>query len=190
MKVAQACLTLCDPMDCGLLQARILEWVAFPFSRGSSNPGIESRSSPLQADSLPAEPPGKPNVHRNFFFFSKEKNMVNLTFTKIELQVPYATATSCFRVVCFITNGLCSHWYVFFNSNSLHPRVTLRALILILDINSDCCHVRGGSWSTSIWSFINYTNLQGHLLFFFIIQWLQKQACWKWDQEAVFGHEN
>ena len=39
MKVAQLCLTLCDPMDYtvqGILQARILEWVAFPFSRGSS----------------------------------------------------------------------------------------------------------------------------------------------------------
>ena len=38
-KVAQSCLTLCDPMDYsvhGILQARILEWVAFPFSRGSS----------------------------------------------------------------------------------------------------------------------------------------------------------
>ena len=39
VKVAQLCLTLCDPMDCivhGILQARILEWVAIPFSRGSS----------------------------------------------------------------------------------------------------------------------------------------------------------
>ena len=37
MKVAQLCQTLCDPMDYtvhGILQARILEWVAFPFSRG------------------------------------------------------------------------------------------------------------------------------------------------------------
>ena len=42
----QSCLTLCDPMDCsppgssvqGLLQARILEWVAMPSSRGSSRP--------------------------------------------------------------------------------------------------------------------------------------------------------
>ena len=44
----------------GLLQARILEWVAFPFSRGSSQPGIKPRSPTLQADSLPAEPQGKP----------------------------------------------------------------------------------------------------------------------------------
>ena len=46
VKVAQLCLTLCDPMGCGpssssvpgILQARILEWAAIPFSRGSSCP--------------------------------------------------------------------------------------------------------------------------------------------------------
>ena len=41
VKVTQTCPTLCDPMDYtlrGILQARILEWVAFPFSRGSSQP--------------------------------------------------------------------------------------------------------------------------------------------------------
>ena len=39
--VAQSCLTLCNAMDYtvrAILQARILEWVAFPFSRGSSQP--------------------------------------------------------------------------------------------------------------------------------------------------------
>ena len=47
VKVAQSCLTLFDPMDYavhGILQARTLEWVAFPFSRGSSNLGIEPGS--------------------------------------------------------------------------------------------------------------------------------------------------
>ena len=41
VEVAQSCLTLCDPMDYavrGILRARILEWVASPFSRGSSQP--------------------------------------------------------------------------------------------------------------------------------------------------------
>ena len=41
MKAAQSCPTLCDPVDYtvhGILQARILEWVAFPFSRGSFQP--------------------------------------------------------------------------------------------------------------------------------------------------------
>ena len=53
---------VCDPMDLivhGLLQARILQWVAFPFSRDLPNPGIKPRSPALQADSLPAEQ-GKP----------------------------------------------------------------------------------------------------------------------------------
>ena len=41
LKVAQSCPTLCNPMDYtvhGILQARLLEWVAFPFSTGSSQP--------------------------------------------------------------------------------------------------------------------------------------------------------
>ena len=60
--------TLCDPTDCslpgsfvhGILQARILEWVAISFSRGSSQPATEPQTPALQAISLPSEPPGKP----------------------------------------------------------------------------------------------------------------------------------
>ena len=62
MKVSQSCPSLCDSMDCtplgssvhGILQARILEWVAISFSKR-----IEPRPPALQADSLPSEPPGK-----------------------------------------------------------------------------------------------------------------------------------
>ena len=51
-------------MDCslpgssvpGILQARILEWVAISFSRDLPNPGIEPGSPALQADALPSEP--------------------------------------------------------------------------------------------------------------------------------------
>ena len=63
VEVTQLCLTLCDPMDYtvhGILQARILEWAAISFSKDLPDPGIEPRSPALQADSLPAEPPGKP----------------------------------------------------------------------------------------------------------------------------------
>ena len=53
-------------MDCslpgssfhGILQARILEWVAFPSPKDLPNPGIEPVSPALQADSLPSGPPG------------------------------------------------------------------------------------------------------------------------------------
>ena len=63
VKVAQSCTTLCDPRDYTvheILLSRILEWAAFPFSRASSQPRNQSGSPALQADSLPAEPPGKP----------------------------------------------------------------------------------------------------------------------------------
>ena len=65
VKAARECPTLCDPVEYtvrGILQARILESVAIPFSRGSSKPRIEPRSPALRADSLPPEPPGKPAI--------------------------------------------------------------------------------------------------------------------------------
>ena len=70
-KSLQSCLTLCDSMDYSLpgfsvheiLQARILEWIAIPF-RGSSRLRNRTQVSALQADSLPSEPPGKPqHIH-------------------------------------------------------------------------------------------------------------------------------
>ena len=65
VRVAQLHLTLCDHMDStvhGILQDRILEWVAVPFFRGSSQP----RSLALQVDSLPAEPPGRPKLEEEY----------------------------------------------------------------------------------------------------------------------------
>ena len=49
-----------DYTVCGILQARILEWAAFPSSGHLPNPGVEPRSPTLQEVSLPAEPEGKP----------------------------------------------------------------------------------------------------------------------------------
>jgi len=43
----------------GILQARILEWVAISFSRDLLDPEIEPRSPASQADALTSEPPGK-----------------------------------------------------------------------------------------------------------------------------------
>ena len=59
VKVTQLCPTLCNPVEYTvheILQTRILEWAAIPFSRGSSEP----RSPTLLAGSLPVEPSGKP----------------------------------------------------------------------------------------------------------------------------------
>ena len=83
---AQSCPTLCDPMDRslpgfsnhGISQARILEWVAMPCSRGSSRseerrvschvhlhhhmPGVRARSCPTLRDPMDCSPPGS-SVH-------------------------------------------------------------------------------------------------------------------------------
>ena len=62
VKVTQSCLTLCDPMDYpvhGILQGRILEWVAFPFPRGSSQPMDQTLVSHTAGEFLPDEPGGK-----------------------------------------------------------------------------------------------------------------------------------
>ena len=73
-KSLQFCDPLCDPVDCsprgssvhGTLQARILEWVAMPSSRGSFQPRDQTHVLCLlhwQAGSLPLGPPGKPRCH-------------------------------------------------------------------------------------------------------------------------------
>ena len=70
-------LTFYDPMDCsppgssvyGILQARILEW---DFSHSGIKP-ISPASPALQADSLPTEPPGKPNPYHKVDNFHEKK---------------------------------------------------------------------------------------------------------------------
>ena len=71
-KLLQSCSTLCNPMDCsppvssvhGILQARILEWVAKPSSRGSSQPRDQTHISYVSCIAggfFTTEPPGKPS---------------------------------------------------------------------------------------------------------------------------------
>ena len=62
-------LTLCDPIDYtvhGIIQARTLEWVTFPFFRGSSQPGDWTQVSRITSDSLSAEPPAKPKPPQTY----------------------------------------------------------------------------------------------------------------------------
>ena len=81
VKVAQSSPTLCNLMDYtvhGILQARILEWVAISFSRESSQPRDQIWSSALQADSLLSKPPRKP---RNTFSSVQSLSRVRLSVT-------------------------------------------------------------------------------------------------------------
>ena len=96
--LVQSYSTLCDFMNCyppvspvhGILQASILECVAIPFPRGSSNPGIEARSPALQADSLSSEPPGKSSfgVKEPKFFIKKKIVLLFLFFADFSPPSP------------------------------------------------------------------------------------------------------
>ena len=76
--VAQSYTTLCYPMDYsppgsslhGILQARILEWVAIPFSRGSSQTRDQIQVSCVRGRFFPTEPLGKPAIthHQNSIY--------------------------------------------------------------------------------------------------------------------------
>ena len=69
----------------GILQARIPEWVAVPYSRGSFRPGIKPGSAALQADSLPTEPPEKPMISHTQnapFFIQKIVSYFGILFKR------------------------------------------------------------------------------------------------------------
>ena len=75
-EVAQSCPTLCDPMDCSLpgsslheiLQARVLEWVAISFSRGSSQLRDRTGVSHIPGRHFNLSHQGSPLEKKKFFF--------------------------------------------------------------------------------------------------------------------------
>ena len=102
MLVAQSFLTLCDPMDynpwgssvLGILLARILEWVANSFSRGSSEPRDQTQVSCIASRFFPSKPPGKPKIYcrvqkSSFWTFAQTPKvwLFLLFYSKIEFTV-------------------------------------------------------------------------------------------------------
>ena len=82
---------------------------SFPSLGGLPNPGIEPRSPTLQADSLPAEPPGKPRLsvlNANLQIVSRDANnfhLIEKITAKVTVVLPYKTLTS---FVCNLANLL------------------------------------------------------------------------------------
>ena len=83
-KSLQLCPTLCNPMDCsppgfsvhGILQARILEWVAMLSSMAFSQPRDRARVLGLQhwqASTLPLGPPGKPGAYKHSWMYKRQR---------------------------------------------------------------------------------------------------------------------
>ena len=135
-----------EPLDCslpnssvhGIPQARILDWIAIPFSRGSSQP----RSPALQADSLPSEPPGKP-----FGSIPSKPKVQNLHLSKyglMALQLTPNLVSFCDKIPQFlgilelsVAFGLCSRnlFVSFSNFERAHHLVTNK-----LYLNRDSSH--------------------------------------------------
>ena len=96
----QSCLTLCNPMDSspphsllhGILQARTLEWVAMPSSRGSSRPRDRTQVSCITGGFYTAEPPGKSVARVSRYIFLR--GHIN------SYSVKHATSITCYFMWC------------------------------------------------------------------------------------------
>ena len=109
----------------GILQARVLEWITFPFSpRDLPNPGIEPRFPALRADSLSSEPPGKPQhigvgslslLQRTFL--TQESNSGLLHCRHILYKLRFQGSP----LVITISRDRDGYKFVTFSSLSIHP---------------------------------------------------------------------
>ena len=103
-KVTQSCSTLYNSIDYtihGILYARILEWVAFSFSRRSSQPRDQIQVSHTAGGSLPAEPQGKPKNNGvgslsllQWIFLTQESNWGLPHYRQILYQPSYQGSPS------------------------------------------------------------------------------------------------
>ena len=99
VKVTQSCQTLCDPYTIQSMEFSRVEYRSkqpFPSPGDLSNPGIKPRSSILQVDYLPAEPPGKPKNTGvgcislfQWIFMTQESNWGPLHCRRILYQLSY-----------------------------------------------------------------------------------------------------
>ena len=111
-KSLQSCLTLCYPRDCnppcfsvhGILQARILEWIAMPLLQGifltqESNQCL-LRLLRLQLDSLPPAPPGKPHWTFSFcpIFGCNNAAMSSLVNVSFFTKLHWSSSTSFLKI--------------------------------------------------------------------------------------------
>ena len=148
--VTQSCLTLCDPMDCsppgssvhGILQAKILEWVAMPFSRGSSQPRDRTQVScfgrwvPYRL-SHQGRPPSVLTLHHTPLrvqLRAAKSGEVNWAHFTLFCLVPLGFCTECIDYLC---TNLLTFWIalpnvseVFEEYYTVHPTVLVPPLTI------------------------------------------------------------
>ena len=122
-EVVQSCLTLCDPMDCnlpGILSmgfSRQEYWSGLPFPSPEDlpKPGIEPRSPTLQADTLPSEPPGKPDTYGSMYrYFIPFYCQIIFYYMNIPYLVIHSLSDRLFFCFMVIMNNANTNIYVQF----------------------------------------------------------------------------
>ena len=133
--VAQHVWLFGDPMDCGppgssvhgILQARRVEWVAFPPPGNLPDPGIEPTSPVLQVDSLPLESLGKTILYRVLIQFERAKKTTTTTLASIqELRRPsflspflsHSLIYTIFLIISIALDFIHSLWFIASNKNT------------------------------------------------------------------------
>ena len=150
--VAQSCLTLCNPMDYsppgssvrGILQARILEWVAISYSRGSSQPRERTCISCLAGGFFTIEPPQKPHLEAHYSQIQPADHSVHFRtpMSAVTLEISLwmtprhhdistlhqvyngclISHQSCMMPIPFFSRGLCiGKWHHYSTRGSFRP---------------------------------------------------------------------
>ena len=147
--VTQLCLTLCDPVDCsppgssvhGILQARILEWVAIPFSRGSSWPRDWTRLSHTAGRFF------RPEEFFRFFWATRGAlySMPSFISASLLFRLPLDISgqdSYGFRAARPIRHPPALTMFVLFGGTSYHQPVLLESLsIMATWFPRSCCHM-------------------------------------------------
>ena len=158
VKVAQSCPTLCDPLDYTvheILQPEYWSRQPFPSPGDLPNPGIEPRSPPLQADSLPAEPSGK---------------LMNSLVTIYHIQSCHLIIDCIFHAVDFtpvtpICDFVIESLYLLISLNYFtHPRLLSDYHIIVLCIY----HYFPFVMFFHLFHFTDYTKKRNYKVFYFI----------------------
>ena len=127
VNITPLCLTLCSPVDYtvhGILQARILEWVAFPFSRGSSQPRNQTN-------------PGLPHCRWILYQLSHKGSPRILEWVAYPFSKGSSLSRNRTRVSC-IAGGFFTNWAMR-EAHTIYTCICILVTLSHLQVYSCCC---------------------------------------------------
>ena len=159
-EVAQSCPTLCDPVDCsppgssvhGILQARILEWVAISFSRGSSRPRDQTQVSCIAGRRFNLWATRK-NGGDNIAYLKDLQGLTEVLFDKaLKTKPGHCISLLCRSSLLFIP-------WIFCNKNAFMDFLCNKKEKTKRECDRNAFNKKGTIWHHLHWNF-NYTTIQ------------------------------